>query len=218
MTHTVHMSTDTLTSLDQASGYELITWVMHVRSRACPPPKTFRCTVEQVERIVIQAASAPRPKVEFGMEASILGLPIEWVTDPTETTAFEGRTMAAVGNVYKVGSGGLRDSIVKLSTYATIPNELLNPTPPSEEDAARWRAEAEARRAREDTRHTELLDAGGVVAAVAGLHSPDDSRDCQDCQSGDFMASWPCATWDLLDEHAPPPSRSDGPGAQSAHG
>jgi hypothetical protein len=104
-----------------------------------------------------------------------------------------------------IGSG-LRDSIVKLSTYATVPNELLEEytTQPSDEDVARWRAEREARQAREDMRHAQLLAAGGVVAAVAGLHSPDGSRDCGGCDGGgDYPPSWPCRTWELLDEQVP---------------
>lgn len=99
--------------------------------------------------------------------------------------------------------GELRDSIVKLSAVVPVSNELLNPAPPSDEDVARWRAEREARETREDARHAQLLAAGGVVAAVAGLHSPDDARDCKECQDGDFMSAWPCTTWNLLDEQAP---------------
>lgn len=97
----------------------------------------------------------------------------------------------------------LRNSIVKLSTYATVSAELLNPTLPSDEDVARWRAEEQARHAREDARHAQLLAVGGVTAAMAGLHSPDDARDCRECQWNDFMADWPCTTWQLLDEKAP---------------
>lgn len=97
----------------------------------------------------------------------------------------------------------LREQVIKLAMCAPVSEQLLNPTPSSDEDLARRRAEEQARHAREDARHAQLLAAGGVVAAMAGLHSPDDHRDCRECQDGDFMASWPCNTWQLLDEKAP---------------
>jgi len=106
-------------------------------------------------------------------------------------------------NIHPIPTGRLRDSIVKLSTVVSVSRELLDPARPSPEDVRRWRAERADRDAREDARHTQLLAAGGVVAAVAGLHSPDNHRDCTECQEGDFMASWPCHTWELLDERTP---------------
>lgn len=96
-------------------------------------------------------------------------------------------------------------SIRKMATTMAISTTLLEEysRTPSPEELARWRAEEQARHTREDARHAELIAAGGVTAAVAGLHSPDASRCCTECQDGDFMASWPCTTWQLLDEKAP---------------
>lgn len=95
--------------------------------------------------------------------------------------------------------------IRKLATYMTVPNELLNPATPSDKDVARWRAEDAARRTRQDARHAELLAAGGVVAALAALHAPDNRRDCEGCDFYGYDAEapeWPCRTWQLLDETA----------------
>jgi len=90
---------------------------------------------------------------------------------------------------------GLRDSIVKLAAYA--------PARPSPEDVSRWRAERQDRESREDARHAQLLAAGGVVAAVAGLHSPGEDG-CQGCDGAtEYPPSWPCRTWELLDETVP---------------
>lgn len=112
-------------------------------------------------------------------------------------------------NVHPVpDAGAVPLDVRKLSHVTYVSTELLEEytRAPSPEDVARWRADEEARqaqRAREDARHAQLLATGGVVAAVAGLHSPDDARDCKECQDGDFMTSWPCTTWNLLDEQAP---------------
>lgn len=123
-----------------------------------------------------------------------------------------GKNVAAIGAAAAAPIGvGLRDSIVKLGGYVTVSRELLYPTTPSTEDASRWRAEREAREARQDARHAELLTAGGVVAAIAGLHSPDEHRSCEGCDYGGYEAEapeWPCRTWDLLDEqHGGAPCR-----------
>ena len=99
----------------------------------------------------------------------------------------------------------LRMQVVKLATYVPVAEQLLNPAQPSPEDVRRWRAERADREAREDARHAQLLVAGGVVAAMAGLHSPAEDRCCRECQDGDCMASWPCRTWELLNEQSPRP-------------
>ncbi|HET6286338.1 MAG TPA: hypothetical protein VFG15_06270 [Amycolatopsis sp.] len=85
---------DTITPLADASGHDLIDWAMHAR-RACPQPKTIRCTVEQAETLAAMSGGLVT-EVRFGMEASVLGLPIEWVTDPADSTFFAGRTLAAM--------------------------------------------------------------------------------------------------------------------------
>lgn len=94
MAHTVHMSHGIPTPLADASGYEMIDWAMRVR-RTCPQPKTIRCTVEQAETLAAMSGGLV-PKIRFGMVASVLGLPIEWVTDPAESTIYAGRAMAAM--------------------------------------------------------------------------------------------------------------------------
>lgn len=99
---------------------------------------------------------------------------------------------------------GLRDSIVKLSSYTTVSRELLEEytRQPSAEETARWRVERETRHLREDTRHAELLAAGGITTAIATLHSPEGHRECAGCDGAtEVPPDWPCRTWDLLDEH-----------------
>ena len=98
-----------------------------------------------------------------------------------------------------VDAGAVPLDIRKISAITLVPLELLNPTPPDPADVARWKADE----VREDARHAELLAAGGAVAAVAELHGPDEPRRCKACEDGDFMACWPCTTWELLDETVP---------------
>lgn len=113
-----------------------------------------------------------------------------------------GRNVATFGAGHGVG---LRDSIVKISGFIPVSRELLEDDSPGlEADVARWRAEEQARHAREDARHAELLAAGGVVAEIAKLHSPEGDRECAGCDGAtEVPPSWPCRTWELLDETAP---------------
>lgn len=84
----------------------------------------------------------------------------------------------------------------------------------SEEDETRYtqmRHENQARRLRESTRHAGFLaSSDAVTRAVAGLHSPADSSHFPECDGCDFggyegdRPSWPCRTWELLDESAVP--------------
>jgi len=80
-----------------------------------------------------------------------------------------------------------------------------DPTPG--DTAIRQRAERLAREGREDARHEQLLAVGGLVTAIAQLHSPDEvCRECDGCDFGGYAAErpeWPCRTWELLDETAP---------------
>jgi len=96
-------------------------------------------------------------------------------------------------------------SIRKLAATIAVSTTLLEEYArrPSDEDVARWRAEEQARHTREDARHAELLAAGGVVAAVARLHSPEPDRTCNGCDGAtEYAPAWPCRTWELLDEEA----------------
>lgn len=93
---------------------------------------------------------------------------------------------------------------VKIAAFIPVSREPLNPSAVDPADVARWTTEREARESREDARQAALLTAGGVVAAIATLHSPDKNRDCQGCDGSDYGPSpWPCSTWDVLDEQAP---------------
>lgn len=95
---------------------------------------------------------------------------------------------------------------VKVATFVPVSREVLNPSAVDPADVARWTTEREARESREDARQATLLTAGGVVAAIATLHSPDKNRDCQGCDGSDYGPSpWPCPTWDVLDEQADAP-------------
>lgn len=112
------------------------------------------------------------------------------------------------GNVHPVpDAGAVPLDVRKLASITYIPTELLKDwtTAPDPADVARWRAETQDRHAHEDARHAELLAAGGVVAALAALHAPDNRRDCEGCDFGGYDAEapeWPCRTWQLLDETA----------------
>lgn len=110
-------------------------------------------------------------------------------------------------NIHPVpDAGAVPLDVRKLSSVTYLPIALLEEytAQPSEEDIARWRAEEQARHTREDARHAQLLAAGGVVAAMAGLHSPNDSRECEGCDGAtEYPPAWPCRTWELLDKETP---------------
>jgi hypothetical protein len=93
----------------------------------------------------------------------------------------------------------------KIAHLIPVTKEMLEDFKPAlDADVSRWRIDQERRHAREDARQAELIAAGGVGAALAQLHAPDERRECNGCDFDGWEAErpeWPCRTWVLLDEH-----------------